>query len=142
MAKQLDNGEYTVEVALTGGSGKATVQSPTKLTVEDGKMTAEIRWSSSHYDYMEVDGKEYRPVNTEGNSLFVIDVSGLDSDIPVKAETLAMSTPHMIDYTLRFDSATVRKTGDGLTTMIVTCALGAAILAGAAAAVFRKRRKA
>ena len=91
---------------------------------------------------MEVDGKEYRPVNTEGNSLFVIDVSGLDSDIPVKAETLAMSTPHMIDYTLRFDSATVRKTGDGLTTMIVTCALGAAILAGAAAAVFRKRRKA
>ena len=142
MAKQLDNGEYTVEVALTGGSGKATVQSPTKLTVEDGKMTAEIRWSSSHYDYMEVDGKEYRPVNTEGNSLFVIDVSELDSDIPVKAETLAMSTPHMIDYTLRFDSETVRKTGDGITTMIVTCALGAAILAGAAAAVFRKRRKA
>ena len=142
MAKQLDNGEYTVEVALTGGSGKATVQSPTKLTAEDGKMTAEIRWSSSHYDYMEVDGKEYRPVNTEGNSLFVIDVSELDSDIPVKAETLAMSTPHMIDYTLRFDSETVRKTGDGITTMIVTCALGAAIIAGAAAAVFRKRRKA
>ena len=109
----MNDGEYKIEVELQGGSGKATVASPTKLTVTDGKMQAEIEWSSSHYDYMEVDGKEYYPINTEGNSLFLIDVPELDTDIPIKAETLAMSEPHMIDYTLRFDSSTASQKCDG-----------------------------
>lgn len=51
-------GEYTVDVALEGGSGKASVQSPTKVTVKDGKITATIIWSSPYYDYMIVDGEK------------------------------------------------------------------------------------
>ena len=46
------DGEYTVSVALEGGSGRATVDSPATLTVADGKMTATIAWSSPNYDYM------------------------------------------------------------------------------------------
>ena len=111
----LENGEYEIDVSLAGGSGRASVTSPAKLFVSDGKMQAQIEWSSSNYDYMEVGGVDYYPINTDGNSTFVIDVSSLDTDIPVKAETLAMSTPHMIEYTLNFDSQSVRSTtGNGV----------------------------
>ena len=109
----MNDGEYSIEVSLQGGSGKATVASPAKLSVADGKIQAEIEWSSSHYDYMEVEGREYYPINKEGNSLFLIDVPELDTDIPIKAETLAMSEPHMIEYTLNFDSSTAKQNSDG-----------------------------
>lgn len=59
------DGTYTCNVTLEGGSGRATIESPTELTVADGKMTAEITWSSPNYDYMIVDGEKYLPVNTE-----------------------------------------------------------------------------
>ena len=103
----LADGTYTVEVTLAGGSGKASVSSPALLTVTDGKVTAEIIWSSSNYDFMEIDGVRYDPVNEEGNSTFVIPVTGFDYKMPVSADTTAMSTPHLIDYTLIFDSASV-----------------------------------
>lgn len=101
------DGSYTCAVTLEGGSGRATVESPTALTVADGIMTATIVWSSPNYDYMLVDGEKYLPVNTDGNSTFEIPVAALDTALAVTADTVAMSTPHEIDYTLTFDSATL-----------------------------------
>ena len=101
------DGSYTCAVTLEGGSGRATVESPAALTVADGAMTATIVWSSPNYDYMLIDGEKYLPINTEGNSTFVIPVAALDTALPVTADTVAMSTPHEIDYTLTFDSATL-----------------------------------
>ena len=101
------DGTYTCAVTLEGGSGRATVDSPATLTVADGKMTATIAWSSPNYDYMVVDGEKYLPTNTEGNSTFEIPVAALDTALAVTADTVAMSTPHEIDYTLTFDSATL-----------------------------------
>lgn len=103
----LEDGNYTVEVTLEGGSGKATVESPAKLEIKDGKVQAELVWSSPNYDYMIVDGEKYTMTNTEGNSTFEVPVAGFDSKLDVKADTAAMSTPHEIDYTLFFDSATI-----------------------------------
>ena len=102
------DGEYNVNVVLEGGSGRATVDSPAALTVADGKMTATIVWSSPNYDYMKVDGVRYDCVNTEGNSAFEIPVIGFDYKMPVLADTTAMSTPHEIEYTLYFDSASLQ----------------------------------
>lgn len=102
------DGTYTCEVTLEGGSGRATVESPAALTVADGKMTATIVWSSPNYDYMIVDGEKYLPTNTEGNSTFEIPVSALDTVLDVTADTVAMSTPHEIEYTLTFDSASLK----------------------------------
>ena len=102
------DGTYTCEVTLEGGSGRATVESPAALTVADGKMTAAIVWSSPNYDYMIVDGEKYLPTNTEGNSTFEIPVSALDTALDVTADTVAMSTPHEIEYTLTFDSASLK----------------------------------
>lgn len=98
----LADGEYDIHVALDGGSGRASVESPARIVSSGGAMTATIVWSSSNYDLMIVDGAEYRPVNTSGNSTFEIPVSSLDEPLQVRAETTAMSTPHLIDYTLTF----------------------------------------
>ena len=102
------DGTYTCEVTLEGGSGRATVESPAALTVADGKMTATIVWSSPNYDYMIVDSEKYLPTNTEGNSTFEIPVAALDTALDVTADTVAMSTPHEIEYTLTFDSASLK----------------------------------
>ena len=98
------DGSYTCEVTLEGGSGRATVDSPAALTVADGKMTATIVWSSPNYDYMIVDGEKYLPTNTEGNSTFEIPVSALGVPLSVVADTVAMSTPHEIEYPLTFSA--------------------------------------
>ena len=104
----LADGEYTAAVQLEGGSGKASVQSPAKLTVSGGKATAEIIWSSNKYDYMIVDGEKYLPTDTAEFSVFEIPVSAFDRKLKIAADTTAMSTPHEIEYTLYFDSASVR----------------------------------
>ena len=103
-----EDGEYSIQVDLEGGSGKASVTTPTLITVKDGSVTAKIQWSSSNYDYMIVDGEKYLPTNTEGNSTFEIPVSALDTALDVTADTVAMSTPHEIEYTLTFDSASLK----------------------------------
>ena len=106
----LSDGEYTAPVTLTGGSGRASVESPAKLTVSGGAVTARIVWSSSKYDYMVVNGEKYLPVEnpeTE-NSTFLIPVTGFDFPLPVKADTTAMSEAHEIEYTLTFDSAGIQ----------------------------------
>ena len=101
------DGTYTCDVTLEGGSGRATVDSPAALTVTDGRMTATIVWSSPNYDYMLVDGEKYLPTNTEGNSTFEIPVAALDTPLDVVGDTVAMSTPHEIEYTLTFASASL-----------------------------------
>lgn len=104
---KLEDGEYTVDVTLAGGSGRASVESPAKLTVSGGAFTVTIAWSSSNYDYMVVDGVQYDPVNTEGNSVFELPLTAFDTPVAVQADTTAMSQPYLIDYTLTFDSASV-----------------------------------
>lgn len=102
------DGEHTIEVTLDGGSGKATVESPTTIRKNGDEYTAVITWSSPYYDYMIVDGQRYEPVNTEGNSVFEIPVASLDTPLEIIADTTAMSEPHEIEYTLKFDSATIK----------------------------------
>ena len=97
-----EDGTYQMEVELLGGSGRASVASPAKVEIKDGKAVATLEWSSPNYDYMVVDGEKYLPVNTEGNSVFQIPVEAFDQDIAVIADTVAMSTPHEIEYTLNF----------------------------------------
>ena len=106
---KLDDGMYTVEVALGGGSGRASVESPASLRVEGGKAFATIIWGSSNYDYMKVDGQKFDAEGTEGNSTFEIPVWAFDRKLAVIADTIAMSEPHEIEYTLNFDSGTLKK---------------------------------
>lgn len=105
----LEDGIYQADVTLTGGTGKSTVESPARVTVSGDTVTASVVWSSPNYDYMIVDGVKYDMVNTEGNSVFEIPVAAFDTELPVIADTVAMSTPHEIEYTLNFVSSTLEK---------------------------------
>lgn len=107
---KLEDGNYTIETSLKGGSGRASIESPTPLKVEQGDIKVTITWSSPYYDYMQIGEEYYYPVNTEGNSEFEIPVNSLEEDLSVKAETLAMSKPHVISYTIGFDESTLKHT--------------------------------
>ena len=98
----LEDGVYRAEIAFEGGSGKAQILSPVTITVTDGKMTASLQWNSPNYDYMIVEGEKYLPVNTEGDSRFEIPVASLDTKLQVIGDTVAMSTPHEVEYTITF----------------------------------------
>ena len=104
----LADGEHTSDVSLEGGTGKASVESPAVIRMDGDACTAVIRWSSPYYDYMIVDGQRYEPVNTEGDSVFEIPVAYFDKPLKVIADTTAMSEPHEIEYTLTFDSSSVK----------------------------------
>ena len=105
----LKDGTYSIEVELEGGSGRTEVDSPAYIELKDGTVTATVTWMSPYYDYVLVDGKKYEGENTEETSAFEIPVEGFDWKMPVTADTIAMSVPHEIDYTLFFDSSTIEK---------------------------------
>ena len=104
----LADGTYTVELSFEGGSGKAQILSPATVTADGGKVTATVEWSSPNYDYMIVDGEKYLPVNTEGNSVFEIPVSDFDEPLTVIGDTVAMSKPHEVEYTITFHADTLQ----------------------------------
>lgn len=103
--KKLADGLYSVRVTASGGTGRAFLYSPAVLQVKDGEMTVTLVWSSSNYDYMIVDGTKYEPVTYDGGSTFQIPLKELGT-LEVIADTVAMSTPHEITYTLSFEEVT------------------------------------
>lgn len=99
----MEDGEYSIQVDLEGGSGKASVTSPALMIVKDGRMYAQLQWSSSNYDYMIVNEEKILNESEEGrNSVFTVPVTVMDDKMEVIAYTLAMGAPHEINYTLTF----------------------------------------
>uniref|UniRef100_UPI003FF09788 iron transporter n=1 Tax=Waltera intestinalis TaxID=2606635 RepID=UPI003FF09788 len=109
----LADGSYTIELTMEGGSGRASIQSPAQLAIADGAATAILEWSSPNYDYMLVNGEKYLPVNTEGNSVFEVPVEALDAPLTMIGDTVAMSTPHEVEYTITFHSETLESAESG-----------------------------
>lgn len=104
----MDDGTYSIEVNMTGGSGRASVSSPTWFYVRNGKAYAKLLWSSSHYDYMKLVGIKYGNESTDGgNSTFTIPVAAFDQPIKVIADTTAMGDPVEIEYELTFYQDTI-----------------------------------
>ena len=135
----LEDGEYEVPATLEGGSGKASVASPATLIVKDGKAFARIQWSSSHYDYMLVEGIKILPeekASPEDNSVFVIPVTSLSGPMKVIGDTTAMSTPHEVEYTLDFEMP-----GEGSGHSAIWIVLGAVVILGALLVWLIKRKK-
>ena len=99
------DGEYSIEVNLAGGSGRASVSSPTLLIVREGKAYARLLWSSPYYDYMVLGDVIYDNLTTDGgNSTFEIPITAMDEPMEVIADTTAMGDPIEIEYTLTFYS--------------------------------------
>lgn len=108
----IKDGRYKVDVSLEGGSGRAHLSSPAVITARKGRLTARIKWSSEYYQYVQIGGVQFKKINKNGKSRMDIPVT-LDQDIVIQALTTAMSTPHIIDYTIRFDSSSMKKIKSG-----------------------------
>ncbi len=144
VAMDLPDGEYSVEVNMTGGSGRASISSPTLLTVRDGRGYARLLWSSSYYDYLILDGALYLNETQDGGpSSFEIPVTALDEPIPIVADTTAMGDPVEIAYTLTFYAESVGAKGQvpQEAAKRVLILAGAIILLGGALDRFIKKRK-
>lgn len=110
---EIPDGSYWIQVSMTGGSGRASISSPTGFYVKDGQATADIHWSSASYDYMKLDGVRYNAfTDAAGHSAMTIPVSTLDTAIPVLADTTAMSKPYEIEYQLSFDGSALLPMAD------------------------------
>ena len=109
----LKDGNYLVKVSLSGGSGKAKITSPAKVSVKDGKASAIIEWSSPNYDYMKVNRERFdadtKILEKGGNSTFTIPIFAFDREMPVFADTTAMSQSHEILYWMKFESKSAKK---------------------------------
>lgn len=146
-AAQMDrpDGRYSIEVSLSGGSGRAFVTSPTWLTVSGGKGYATILWSSPYYDYMILDGKKYlNETRDGGNSTFTIPITALDVPMEIIADTTAMGDPVEINYTLTFYGSTVdsknRVPQEGAKS-VLTGAFLFIVIGGIADHLIKKRRR-
>ena len=141
----LPDGTYSIEVNLTGGSGRASVSSPTWLVVKDGYAYARLLWSSSYYDYMIVDEKRYDNETDDGsNSTFTIPILVMDEVIPVVADTTAMGDPVEIEYTLTFYSDTVDDVDaipQEAAIKVLEIAIVIIVLGGIANHLLKRRRK-
>ena len=108
----LPDGEYSIELNMIGGSGRASVSSPTWMTVKNGKAYAKLLWSSAHYDYMKIGDETFFNETTDGgNSTFTIPIVMMDEAFPVIADTTAMGDPVEIRYEITFYSMTTGSKG-------------------------------
>ena len=105
----LADGDYLVDVSLSGGSGKAKLASPAALHVENGSCTATLVWGSRNYDYMRLEETKYLPLPDRETSTFEIPVEFFDRSRTVIADTVAMSEPHEIEYRLLFSSDSLQR---------------------------------
>ncbi len=144
---ELKDGDYTVPVSLSGGTGRASVKSPAKLSVVNGYAVVELVWSSPNYDYMRVNGQIFRPLASGSNSrntgsVFVVPVYDSQRVLPVVADTVAMSQNHEINYWLEFDFNAVNKKSFMLVWLAIVCGvLGAGFLTTGIVLVIRKKSR-
>lgn len=112
LAVEMEDGTYSIVVDLEGGSGKASILSPTYLLIKEKKAYARLLWSSPNYDYMVVGNERYDNLSEENeNSSFEIPISCFDQPMDVVADTTAMGTPHEVEYTLYFYQDSIGSVG-------------------------------
>lgn len=130
---RMEDGEYSIDVKLEGGSGRAAISSPAVLVVKNGCAYATIEWSSSHYDYMKVEGEKYYPIEGMENSTFEIPVTAFDTPVTVIGDTTAMSTPHEVEYTLTFyEDSVISSDASAWSVGKIICLIVVILMAGAA----------
>ena len=102
---------YQVDIGFEGGSGKAYIESPVKVTSVDGDLTAVFVWNSVNYDYMIVNGIRYDNENPGGPSTFTVSIDNITDPLTVIGDTVAMSTPHEIEYVITWGEKTLTMSG-------------------------------
>ena len=103
---QTEIATFWVDISMEGGSGRAYIESPVKVTSVDGDMSATLVWSSENYDYMVIGGVRYDNENPGGPSTFTVHIDSITEPLSVIGDTVVMSTPHEIEYTINWGEST------------------------------------
>ena len=144
-ALDIEDGRYSIETVLAGGSGRASVTAPPWLTVREGRGYARLLWSSPYYDYLILDGKKYTNETKDGgSSSFTIPVTAYDEPVEIIADTTAMGDPVEINYTLTFYSDTIgswKRVPQEGARMVLTWAVLFIVAGGIANHLIKKRRR-
>ena len=77
-----------------------------EVQVSDGKITAKLVFDSPNYTYVKYEGTQFdrtEEESTENSSVFYVDLV-LDKELPIQAQTIAMSEPHEIEYQIYVSS--------------------------------------
>ena len=138
----LEDGIYTMEVDLAGGTGKAHITSPAYVKIENGRPVASIEWSSQKYDYMIVNGERYDPVERDDVLYFEIPIMVFDEPMDVIGDTTAMSQPHEIAYQLTFKESTAHLESQGIHISSRTLGYGIVVIVVVIAALAWSRMRA
>ena len=85
----LEDGDYTAEVSLTGGS--FALASPAALHIADGACAADLVFDSARIDYVIVDGQKYEPNTTEGGAAFTVPVAAFGVGLPIIVDSTAIT---------------------------------------------------
>lgn len=136
----LADGTYEADVTLTGGTGRASVASPTTLVASGGSYLLSVTWSSPHYDYMVVDGERILPTATDPTSVFEIPVTVAQEPIALVADTTAMSEPHEIAYELTIEATRATSAQAGFPVNVVAAV--PVLVAVAITVLYTRRRQA
>ena len=109
-AKEIDleDGVYTIDVSLSGGSGKTQVESPATLTVEGGKAIARIAFTTAKIDFAVVNGVTLEPIAGEEYATFLVPVETLSRPTAIDVDCTVMKPATLVSYTLSFDADTIR----------------------------------
>lgn len=138
--QKLLDGEYNVDILMEGGTGRAHIKNPVKVSIKDNEAIGKIVWSSPNYDYMIVDGKTYYAEIIDDRSTFMIPITKWDEPVDMIADTTAMSIPHEISYQVTFYSDSLRNTYSKIRTTSIVL-LSSMVLTGAILIIIYKKRK-
>jgi len=103
----LADGAYTCAVLLEG-AGRATLQTPARLIVAGGAVTARIVFSTQKIDYVLVEGERFEPVDTQEGAAFEVPVAAFGKRLTIVADSTAILPATEVRYTMRFDADTIR----------------------------------
>ena len=93
------DGTYVPDEFTAPQGKKVTITCPS-IVIENGIIYGNIHFSSSNYTQLKVNDVVYTPVSTEEGSLFKVPVV-LNEDMVITGTTIAMSSPHDINYTIK-----------------------------------------
>jgi hypothetical protein len=136
------DGTYPVEFTFEGGTGKGGVEAVEAELAGGEVKTLVITMTSPNYDYCIYYGEQYINSSKEGNSVFTVPY--VEESFLLTADTVAMSQPHEIDYTVTLNMDSLWKAAEkgGVSLpLIAGIAIVVVVIVFFAVRAFRKRAR-
>ncbi len=110
----LEDGIYTMDVELAGGTDGESIASPAYVKIENGRPVVSLEWIGQSFDYMVVNEELYEPIEQDDKYYFELPIMAFDEPMDVIAGTTEADVPHETVYQLTFKSDTAELQSKGV----------------------------